>query len=108
MEILVAMLLLAGVSAVTFYAFSSSTQIVDNWSNVAYNFGRGHLEEFYERVRQDQWAAVGLPLSTAAPGPQPLVTTLNGVTYTATYAVTSVDLDGDAQEDYRRVTMMVV
>ncbi len=107
LEILIAMVLLAGVGAATMTAFTSSIQVTSSDASVAYNFGRGLLEQFYERVRQDQWTTAALPLSTVNPGPQGQTKTLNGDTYTANYTVTAIDQDGANGEDYRRVTMTV-
>ena len=105
MEVIVAMVLLASVGAITMHAFSTSVRVSSNTDNVACNFGRGLLEQVYERVRQDQWNAVGWPLSP--PGPAPQTTTLNGTLYRAVWTVTPMNPDGDGQEDYRRVQMKV-
>lgn len=107
MEILMAMVLLGAVGAATMHAFSSSAQVTQSDTGVAYNFTRGLLEEMHERVRQDQWGAPSLPLSLTSPGPQGQTKSLNGDTYTANYTVTSMDPDGAGGEDYRRVTMTV-
>ncbi len=111
MELLIAMLLLAIVGSLTLFAFTSSEQINKPGSSVAYNFGRGLIEQFYERVRQDQWGTAGLPLSTVTPGPQGLTKTLNGATYTANYTVNNgagaLDANADGQEDFRKVRMTV-
>ena len=111
MEVLVAMTLLAAMSAVAFYSFTSSVKISSNSEPVAYNYGRGILEKMYERVRQDQWNTPGLPLSLL-PNPAPQTKTLNGVTFTANYLVNNgtgvmMDANGDGDEDYRKVNLTV-
>ncbi len=107
MEVLIAILLLAGVGAMTMYAFSSSTQATQPGASVAYNFGRSIMEEMHERVRQDQWPTANLPLSLSNPGPQGQIKSLNSKTYTANYTVTTQDANVDGQEDFRRVRMTV-
>ena len=103
-EILVAMLLLAGISGVAFNSFSSSSKLASgSFKEVtAYNLARRQLEYLYESVRADQWAAAGFPLSTVGPAPQPGNIVLDGITYGRVYTVTSIDVDGGG-EDYRRV-----
>lgn len=113
MEILIAMMLIAAVGVASMYAFASTAQVTQNDENVAYNVGRGYMEQFYERVRQDQWGTGGLPLSLTNIGRPPIVSkTLNGDTYQPTYTVNGntqvmLDANGDGEEDYRRVQMTV-
>ena len=113
-EVLVAMVLLAGVGGAMIYAFSSSTQVAQSDHGVAYNIARGQIEQLYERVRQDQWGTANLPLSLTNAAPQGMVKSLNGDSFTTNYDINpglpegaSVDVNGDGQEDYRRVTMTV-
>jgi prepilin-type N-terminal cleavage/methylation domain-containing protein len=115
-EILVAMVLLAGIGAASLSAFSSTTRIVRTDQNVAYNFARGSLEKMFEQVRQDTWDTGSLPLSLATPGPQNIASVVNGQTLTMAYEVNDTpssstappqDLNGDGIEDYRKVTMTV-
>ena len=107
MEILVAMVLLAAVAASALSSFTSATRITQPRSGIAQNIARGYLEQFYEYVRQDQYAAATpTPISTP-PAPPPLTQTLDGTTYTTAYTVTAAEQNGDAQEDYRRVRMTV-
>ncbi len=112
-EIILAMVILSGVGAMTMSAFVSSIESTQPDSSVAYNFGRGILEKMHEFVRQDQWATSSLPLSTTTPGtagpftPQGSTKALNGKTYTATYTVTTQDLNVNAQEDLRKVQMTI-
>lgn len=115
MEVLIAMVLLAGVGAMTLSAFTSAARarVTRPDAGVAYNFGRGLMEQMNEFVRQDQWSSSGLPLSTTSPGtagpfrPQGSTTTLNGKTYTARYTVTPQDANSDSLEDFRKVKMTV-
>lgn len=116
MEVLIAMTLLAAAGAVSMYAFTSSTQVTAGSSdyNVAYNFARGVLEQFFERVRADQWADTGRELSLAITPARPAIApkTLNGKTFNATYQVNVntediLDFDGDLVEDVRRVDVVV-
>ena len=115
MEILIAMILLSLVGAVALSALSSSARITQPKNNVAMNIARGYLEELYEYVRADWSGNNNSPLaltgSTLPPGP-PVPQVLDGVTYTTAYQVNPptgaiIDLDGDSQEDYRKVTMTV-
>ena len=116
MEVLVAMLLLVGVAGMVMPAFTSSVKISKPAAGVAYNFGRGLLEQMYEFVRQDWWFTPGYPLDPGAPGtvdpgsgfvPQNSSLTANNKIYTATYTVTPVDKNGDTNEDFRKVDMTV-
>lgn len=115
LEIMVAMVLLAGVSLAVMSSFSSSSRVANSGGqlNVAYNFGRGVLERLHEFVLADAtWTTSGNPLSLDAPGPQGLATTLNGDTFSVNYEVNEstlamVDEDADGLEDYRRVRMTV-
>ena len=105
-ELLVAMVLLVAISGLAFSSFSSSAKIVQAPNNTAVNVARSVNESLFESVRADQWSPVtgyasGHPLSTTPA--QPAAISLNSVTYTPTYTVESVDVDGDGQEDYRRV-----
>jgi len=117
-EILVALVLLAGLGIAALSAFSSSAQIVDTDQNVAYNFARSTVERLFEQVRQDTWGTDSLPLSLTTPGPQNITSTpaptspifrasyqINGDPNTGTAAI--LDQDGDTLEDYRQVTATV-
>ena len=106
MEVLVAMVLLATVGGLTMFSFTNSTQATQPSASVAYNYGRGLMEEMYERVRQDHWTDPGLPLSLVNPAQFP-VRALNGKTYTPSYTSTKGDLNGDGVEDFRKVKMTV-
>jgi len=113
-EVLVAMVLLAGVGGSMIYAFSSSGQVTQSDHGVAYNIARGQLEQLFERVRQDTWPNAALPLSLQTAPARPAIApkSLNGKTFTPTYTVNNdssavVDVNGDGQEDYRRVRMNV-
>jgi prepilin-type N-terminal cleavage/methylation domain-containing protein len=115
MEVMVAMVLLAAVGGVVMRSFTSSVQVTSPDTGVAYNFGRGVLEQFHERVRADQWASPANPLALL-PGGRPAIPsnpkTLNGNTYTASYTVSgdtglAIDTNGDGEEDYRRVVLAV-
>ena len=123
-EVLIAMVLLAGATAMATSAFTSSLKSTQPGANVAYNFGRGIMEKMYEFVRDDQWATLALPLSTTTvpqPGtagaftPQNSIKALNGKTYTATYVVndnTGVPINansgaGDTREDFRKVKVTI-
>ena len=113
-ELLAAVVLMSTVAVVVLSSFSSITKIVRPQNNVAVNIARGHLERFYEYVREDAayYYNAGTPISYNAPGPQPLTQTLDGVVYTTTYVVnngssTAIDVNGDGQEDYRKVKLTV-
>ncbi len=110
-EALIAMVVLSTVAAAALPALFNFTKALQ--SNLpAMNVARGNLERFYEYVREDWRTMAGLPISLTTPGPQPLILTLGGTTYTTTYAVNNgtglmIDANGDGQEDYRRIQMMV-
>lgn len=115
-EILVALVLLAGLGIASLNVFSSSARIVNTDQNVAYNFARGMVERMAEQVRIDTWGTDSLPLSRTTPGPQNIPSTINGQTLTATYQINRApssgtapmrDQDGDGVEDYRIVDMTV-
>ena len=113
-EVLVAMVLLAGVGGAMIFGFSSAGQSVRSDYGIAYNVARGQLEQMYERVRQDTWANASLPLSRQTVPARPAIApkSLNGKTFTTTYSVNndsnaSIDANGDGQEDYRLVQMTV-
>lgn len=114
-EIIVAMTLLATIGALSISAFTSSTKITQSKHNIAMNIARGYIESFYENVRQD-WRDSGVdatkPIYYLNPGPQPLTTVLDGVTYTTTYRINRLtgvarDINGDGKEDYRIIDMQV-
>ena len=108
MEVLIAMILLAVVGAMSFSSLSSTAKVTQtSGSNVALNVGRGVLETLYEAVRNDWWPNANRPLSIANPGAQFGNITLNGVTYARPYTTASIDVNGDATEDYRRATVTV-
>lgn len=113
-EVLVAMVLLAGVGGAMIYAFSSTTQVAQSDYGIAYNIARGQIEQLAERVRQDTWGTAGLPLALQNVPARPAIApkSLNGDTFTSTYTVNSnsgvaVDQNADGEEDFRRVTMTV-
>lgn len=115
-EILVALVLLAGLGIASLNIFSSSARIVNTDQNVAYNFARGMVERMAEQVRIDTWATDSLPLSRTTPGPQNIASNINGQTLTATYQINRApsngtapirDQDNDGVEDYRIVDMTV-
>ena len=106
MEVLVAVVLLAGVGVMSMHSFVSSAEATKPGAGVAFSFGRGLLEQMRERVRQDRWTTGSQPLSLSSPT-QFGTKTLNGITYTPVYTTAAGDPDGDSQEDYRRVTMTV-
>src|SRR3989338_6531623 len=105
LELIVAIVLVAAVSAVLFSSFSSSGNFTNTKNHTAAGFARQSLEALYEAVRQDWWTNASQPLSTASPGPQPAPTTVDGISFTPSYTVTTVDVNGDSNEDYRKVTM---
>ncbi len=115
MEILIAMVLLSVVGAIALSSFSNTGKMTQVNDNIAMNIARGYLEQLYEYVREDYRSLSGIPLAVNSPrfppspanAAQPATQTLDGVTYTTNYTVTSVDPNGDGQEDYRRVTMTV-
>ena len=107
MEALIAMVILAGVGGMMLTSFENSAKASKPSSGAAYNFGRGLMEQMYERVRQDQWGTASLPLSLTTPGPQGQTKSLNGETYTANYTVSNQDANADTLEDFRKVTMTV-
>jgi prepilin-type N-terminal cleavage/methylation domain-containing protein len=115
MEVMVAMVLLAAVGGTVMVAFTSSTQVVSSDTGVAYNFARGIMEQFQERVVTN-WDAAGNPLALL-PANRPAIPnnpkSLNGDTFTAAYTVntndgvTRIDNNGDGDEDFKRVNLTV-
>ena len=100
-ELTVATLLLVTVVAGLFAAFVSANRWIKPQSAVASNVARERLETLFEAVRQDWWDVGGRPLSIGGPYADG-TTTLDGVTYTRTYTVSSV-----SGTDYRKVEARV-
>ena len=113
MEIMVAMVLLASVASMAFSSFASSQKVIQNQDSLAYFVARWHLDRFYEFVRQDQYAPdTPSPLSlNGRPAPANVVL---DTTYTAAYtlnnsagAAAKIDANGNGQEDYRTVNLVI-
>ncbi|HTL69852.1 MAG TPA: hypothetical protein VL404_01030 [Candidatus Eisenbacteria bacterium] len=105
LEVTLAALLLVGVIAGLFGSFVSANRWIQPQNNVGYNVARERLEWLYEAVRQDWWNSGGRPLSAGTYSEGAFA--YDGVNYTRSYTVTSVDANGDATEDYRRVQVTV-
>ena len=107
-EILVAMVLLVAVSGLAFSAFSSSAKVQQTPNNVAANVSRGIIEQLREFVRANPVAGNPLAVGAYSTG-SGLATSisLNGTTFSPTYNVVSVDINGDGIEDYRKVDTRV-
>ena len=101
-EILIAGVLLAGVTAGLLRAFTSIRSIISSQSTQAgaSDLVSKKMEMLYEMVRQDWWADNTKPLGTAH-------TTNTILGNTIPYTVTSVNLTGGGVEDYRKVKITV-
>ena len=109
MEILVAMVLLAGAGSVIFYSMSSSVKLAQPSPQryTAYNLARQNSESLTNAVRDDWWGATGHPLSPTTQETTLASTSYDGVSYTPRYTVVDVDVNGDGQVDYRKTDTKV-
>ena|SRR3989338_7717242 len=105
-EVSVAGLLLTTLVAGLFAAFIAANRWIKPQDNSAHNLAREKIDRLYEAVRQDWWNASGWPLSVGGPYAEAAIS-LDGVSYTRTYTITSVDRDGDMVEDYRKADVVV-
>ena len=105
-EILMAMMLLGVTGVSTLRAFSNASALTDTAENPAYYLASQHLANLSEAVRQDWWPNNGNPLSlVGAPGPA--AETVSGRLYTPVSTIATSELNGDADEDFRRVRVVV-
>ncbi len=102
------MVLLSAVGVLALNSFNNSNRITLGKQNTAANLGRQTLEDLKNAVRDDWWLLLnGSRLSPTAPGPQPPVTTLDGVNFNRAYTIAGVDIDGDGTDDIRRATTTI-
>ena len=112
LEIIIATTLLAVVGSTILAAFTNSAVLTKGQDHVAYNLARQKLENLYESVRGDWWDISSKPLSLTAPDEDLAAVKLDGRSYLAVYKVNNasgvpIDINGDGNEDYRKVEMTV-
>lgn len=108
-EILVSMVLLSAVSVIALGSFNNSTRVTTGKQNTAVNLARQTLENLKNAVGDIWWGAGGQALTPGTPAAslQPAPATLDGIVFTPNYNVAGVDIDGDGEDDMRRVTTTV-
>ena len=107
-EILVAMILLAGVGIALISTMISGASIgkTNPKSYTAYNLTRETSDPLSNSVRDDSWDNPASPLSLGSHGSgSALDTTIDGVTYQRDYDVSDVAVEG--QSAYRRAKIRV-
>lgn len=107
LEMLAAGTLLAALLVGIMRTFVSAHQIVpaELARSAAVNLARDKAETLFESVRQDWWANAGHPLTVGTNVDAVVVPGFTGSQRTTT--VTSVDVDGDGSEDYRKAEVTV-